>query len=162
MGRAHRSYPGTLDYQTSQDLPQGLVTGWGVQEHGPAHFTIQGLLTFLLIFVFSPKSRRDPISQTVWYGIAARAKTFNMCYFWQTEPALDPNWDNLVKFESKYEWHKKSSQNKQLTQETGHILHPSIQREVDFHSPFLPSDWTILSWFFPLLHRKDSRRWDKG
>lgn len=120
-------------------------------------------LTYIWFFsVFSPKSKRDPISQTIWCGTAARAKTFNMCHFWPTEPSSDPNWDNLFKFGRKFKLHKKSNQSKQLTQETGLILHLSIQREVDFYSPFLPSDWTILSRFFLFLHRKYSPRWDKG
>lgn len=120
-------------------------------------------LTYICFFsVFSPKSKRDPISQTIWCGTAARAKTFNMCHFWPTEPSSDPNWDNLFKFGRKFKLHEKSNQSKQLTQETGLILHLSIQREVDFYSPFLPSDWTILSRFFLFLHRKYSPRWDKG
>lgn len=80
-------------------------------------------------FVFSSKSKRDQINQTVWCGIAARAMILNMCHFWQTEPSSHPDWDNLVTFERKFKLHNKSNQSKQLTQETGHILYPSIQRE---------------------------------
>lgn len=48
-----------------------------------------------------------------------------------------------------------------MKQERGHISHPSIQRKVGFHSPFLPSDCTILSCFFPvsLWERLPKTRW---
>lgn len=32
-------------------------------------------------FIFSPKRKRDPVSQTTWCGIAARATTLSMCHF---------------------------------------------------------------------------------
>lgn len=60
MGRTEILSRHSFDYQTCQDLPQSLVAGWGVQGHASAHFTIQGLLTFLFFLFSVQKARETP------------------------------------------------------------------------------------------------------
>lgn len=106
-------------------------------------------LTCIQFFVFSPKSKRDPISQAAWCLL--RTPRLNVCHFWQTElSSPHPNLDNEVKSERKSKLPKKSHQRKTLKQEGTHFT-PSIQRKCGgFILPFFPSDCTILSWFFPI------------
>lgn len=58
VGHTKISSRHSFDYQTWPDLPQGLVVGWGVQGHGPAHFIIQCLM-FLDFFLFSVQKGRE-------------------------------------------------------------------------------------------------------
>lgn len=121
-------------------------------------------LAYIPVFFFcfqSKKPERPHKSDSlVWYC----CKGHNPQYvpFLITESPSHPNWNNWVKFERKFELHKKSNQSKQLTQEPGHIFTQASKEKVIFILPFFLQTEQFFSCFFLVLHRKDSPRWDKG
>lgn len=141
MDRAHRDLIQALFWLSSMPRSATRFSCW-LRSPGTctSPFYNSRLAYVPVFFCFQPKKQERPhkSDSLVWFC----CKGHNPQYV----PLLANRaifTSKLVKFESKLKLHKKSNQSKQLTQEIGHNLHPSIQREVYFHSPFRLNNFIV-------------------